>query len=114
MVDQRVARDARFGLVGFRESPVYHHQFAVRLDGFFAFYRFYGHMSVDDVTVLAFNAEFVQYHVADVFAVAQLVIIAFCFHVGFLVADEIPLEGCHLVFVEGGRVFSAPQVPHIV
>ena len=68
-------------------------------------------MSVDDVAVFSFHSEFIQNHVADIFTVAQGVIIAFHFFVRFLVGQEITLEGSHLTLIEGRRVLSAPQIP---
>lgn len=62
-------------------------------------------MSVDDVAVFSFHSEFIQNHVADIFTVAQGVIIAFHFFMSFLVGQEITFEGSHFTLIEGGEFF---------
>ena len=48
VVDERVARDARFLLVGFAETSVDHEPSAVGADGCLALDRTYRHVAVDN------------------------------------------------------------------
>ena len=60
MVDQGITGYTCFWVVGFGEAAVDDKQFAIRLDRVLSFDRADGNMSVDDVAVLAGNAELVQ------------------------------------------------------
>ena len=60
MVDQGITGYTCFWVVGFGEAAVDDKQFAIRLDRVLTFDRADGDMSVDDVAVLAGNAELVQ------------------------------------------------------
>lgn len=70
MIDERVARNAGLLVVGLRESAVDNHQFSVRLNRVLAIAYVYRHMSVDDMSVLAYNIESVHYIVNDLFVIA--------------------------------------------
>ena len=59
MVDQGITCNACFRVVGFGEAAVDDKQFPVCLDRVLAFDGAYGDMSVDDVAVLAGDAELV-------------------------------------------------------
>ena len=52
-------------------------------------------MSVDDVAIVACNAESVEDAVAHLFAVTQFEVVAFFLLVYFLVGEEIPFECRH-------------------
>ena len=67
MVDQGITSNACLRVVGFGEAAVDDKQFPVCLDRVLAFDGAYGDMSVDDVAVLAGDAELVQQHVTDRF-----------------------------------------------
>ena len=84
------------------------------LDGCFALYGAHGYVSVDDVAVLACDAEIVEYHVHDFRAVAVSVVIAFSLGICRSVVNEIAFECGHAVLVEEWAVLSAPQVPEVV
>ena len=71
-------------------------------------------MAVDDVAVLAADAKRVHDVVADFGGVAQLIVPALLLGVGFLLGNEVSLEGGHLALVEEGRIGSAPEVPEEV
>ena len=64
--------------------------------------------------LFAFHSEFIQNHVADVFAISQRIIGSFYFFMCTLVDQEIALECGHLALVEGWRVFSAPEIPDVI
>ena len=108
MVDEGVAGNAGFGLVGFGESAVDNHHFAVGFDGLLALQRPHWHVTVDDVAVLTFHSKLVEDVVAHFFVVAQNLVVAFHFFAGLLIIDEIVFEGSHFVLVEHGRVGAAP------
>ena len=59
-------------------------------------------MAVDDVAVLALNAELVKNHVNHIRVVAHGVVEALDLLVGVLVGNEVALKGRHLALVECG------------
>lgn len=77
MVDQGITCNACFRVVGFGEAAVDDKQFPVCLDRVLAFDGAYGDMSVDDVAVLAGDAELVQQHVTDRFFFSEGIVGAF-------------------------------------
>ena len=102
VIYQRVAGDTRFGLIGLGEAAVNHHELAAGLDGILTLDGLDGHVAVDDVTVLALNAELVKNHVNHFGVVAHGVVEALDLLVGILVGNEVALKGRHLALVECG------------
>ena len=58
IVDQGITGNAGGRLVSPAETAVDHQQLAAALDGTFSLLHLHGHMAVDDVAVIAFQAEF--------------------------------------------------------
>ena len=74
----------------------------------------YGHVSVDDMAVLACHSESIHDCVCYMFIVAQLKIVALLFRMCCLVGYEVAFEGSHLRLVEERAVRSAPQIEKII
>ena len=114
VVDQGVARDAGGGLVGPAEAAVNDNQLAAALDGAFALAHLHGNVTVDDVAVLALEAEFHQEPVTDPAILIVGVVGVFRLRPGSLVRDKPPLEGGHPISAENGAVPARPQPPQEV
>ena len=95
MIYECVSGDARFLVISLAESSVYHHQSAVGLYGIFSLRGMHRHVSVDDVAIVACNAESVEDAVAHLFAVTQFEVVAFFLLEYFLVGEEISFECSH-------------------
>ena len=77
VVDECIAGDARFLLVGLTEPAVYDEPFAVRTDRCLSFDSTDGHMTVDDATCLRIQTELLKDVPADLLVVCQREISAF-------------------------------------
>ena len=110
VVDKGVACDTGLAVVGFREAAVDDHQASAGLDGVFTLGSMNGHVTVDDMAVLALHLEGIKDAVADLGRVAQFEIVALLFFIRILVTEEIALEGGHLRLVEEWGVLTAPEV----
>ena len=77
VVDECIAGDACFLLVGLAEPAVYDEPFAVGTDRCLAFDRPDGHMTVDDAAGLRIQTEFLEDVPADLLIVRQREISAF-------------------------------------
>lgn len=71
-------------------------------------------MSVDDMAVYALDFKIIENTVADLFIVAESIVMTFLFMVGLLVSYEISLESSHGALVEERGVRSAPEIEVIV
>jgi len=106
-----IAGDSGCVMICFCKAAVYHHKLAVGAYRRFSGICAHGHMAVDYMAMLAGDTKRVEYHVAHIFVVTQLVIIAFLFFPQFLVGEEVALECCHTRLVEQRRIGAAPQIP---
>ena len=77
MIYQRIAGNARRGMISLREAAVNHHQFAIGLDGILALGSMYRHMAIDDMAIVALALEGIENPVANLLRVAQLEVISF-------------------------------------
>ena len=96
VIDQGVASDTCFVVIGLAEAAIDHHEFATSLDGILATTSMNGHVTIDDVACLAFYAKGIENAVAHLSAVAQLEVVALLLLKGLLISKEIALEGGHL------------------
>ena len=112
--DQRIARNAGGGLISLAEAAVDDDELAAALDGTLALFRLDRHMTVDDVAVLPFQAEFLQKHSAG-FRIMVIGIIGILrFRPGGLIRDETALKGGHPVTAEDRAVAAGPEPPEEV
>ena len=100
MIYQRVACYACGVVVSLCKTAVDDHEPAACLDGILPLGSMHGHMTVDDVSVVALHPESVEYPVAHLGLLAQRVVVAFLLVVGALVLQHVALKGGHAVFVE--------------
>ena len=100
--DERIAGDAGGGVVGLGESAVDDETDAFGTDGRLALVGAYGHMTVDDMGAVLVEAEFAEDGLANLLAVGEFEEGTLLLLVEVLVADEVTLEGGHLVLVEEG------------
>ena len=114
VVDEGVAGDAGGGLVGFAEAAVDDDELAAALDGTLALLGFDGDVAVDDVAVGAFQAKFLEEHIAHGRVLVIGVVGVLGLGPGALVLDEPALEGGHPVPAEDGAVASGPEEPEKV
>ena len=114
VIDQRVAGDAGRLVIGFGETAVDDHQFAIGADRTLALLCAHGDMTVDNMALCSFDLELVKNHVADLLILPEFVVISFFLFVGFGIFDEIAFESGHPALVEERRVGSAPKIPIVV
>ena len=62
----------------------------------------HGHVTINDVSVLAFHFEGIEDPITDGLVESQFEIITFFFFERLDIFEEIAFEGCHLRFVEKG------------
>ena len=60
MVNQCISCNTRFLMISLRESSVNHHQFAIGLDGIFTLRGMNGNVAIDDMAIVASNAEGIE------------------------------------------------------
>lgn len=94
--DEGVSGDSGGVVVGASKTSVDNHQTASGFNGILAIADFDGHVSVDDVAMVALGSEFVEYFVADFAVVAQCVVLAFRLAMGLFVLDKIAFKRRHL------------------
>ena len=63
IVDQGISCDSRFLLIGLGKASVDHQYLTAAFNGIFTIFRFYWHMSVDNVTVLSLKSKFSENHI---------------------------------------------------
>lgn len=114
VVHEGVASNASSGLVGLGETAVDDQEAAVGLHGILALEGLHGDVAVDDVAVVTLDAELAEQEVYGAVLVAQGVVVALGFLHHGLVLEEVALEGGHAVFVEGGGILAAPEIPQVV
>ena len=73
-----------------------------------------GDMSVDDVAVLAGDAELVQQHVADRFFFPEGIVGAFFLLLHRFVVDEAAFESRHPALVEERGILAFPKIPDVI
>ena len=66
------------------------------------------------MTVLTFYLEGIQDAVADLCRVAQLEVVTLFLFIGFLIFQEIALEGSHLRLIEEWGILAAPEIEEII
>ena len=71
-------------------------------------------MPIDDVRLGACQSELFEDHVTDFLLSAVDVVEALLLVMRLLLCDEVALEGGHRRLVEEGRVWTTPEIPHVV
>ena len=95
VINKSIACNTCGVMIGFGETTIDYHEFAPGFDGRLTIGSAHGHMTVDDMTVLACDAERVKDHVSNIGTVAQLIIVSFFFAMSGTVSEEISLKGGH-------------------
>ena len=72
------------------------------------------HMTVNYMTIGGIYTKSIQYHIGNLFIIAQLEVVSLLLMMRFLVAYEIALEGCHLGFIKQRTVLATPQIEEII
>ena len=110
-IHQRVAADARYGLVRLREAAVDVDELAVGLDGRVALRFAHGDVAVDNVAALEVHAELGEDRARRFPAVPEIVVRIFPLRSGLRIVEERALERCDLVLAVERRIRPAPEIP---
>ena len=114
VVDERVAGDARGGLVGPREPAVDHEHAPTALHGVLAVLDFDRHMPAHDMRRLRVHAEVLEDPRDHALVLDKRVEGVLHLLARGLVGDEVQLEGGHLALREQRASLAQPQVPQKV